>query len=389
MAVGAAAVGATAKASIQLSERTVVAGNNAQLWGALAVGGDGTLETQLAGGANVTGNTLTEVGAGGGIKPLCSPSLCRAARQLLGSLWASPHPPPATIIPTTAPAPGPPSPQTGVVALGSKAIRVSSGETDSTNTVEGNSRTSRVAVIEQQPAVATTLKVLLGAGEQAETHSLCCCITTVYCVHPSPPTASQTCANCCAAPSGCLVAPAWYKFPRPHFLPPNLPFCFPCSLQGQPAGHAGRAAQAPGPALRCPGGCTCPQRYSHRARRPAAAGAPAAWPACTPDRFLTSLPARLRSLHTGARVASPSLQGPALTPPIALPIACRSCRAGCATARSPPPPPTWAPWPRPWSSCWAAGWAAWPASWTPYWTPTARFRCVEHSGGSAVGRSCV
>lgn len=62
MAVGAAAVGATGKASIQLSERTVVAGNNAALWGALVVGGDGTLDTQLAGGANVTGNTLTEVG---------------------------------------------------------------------------------------------------------------------------------------------------------------------------------------------------------------------------------------------------------------------------------------------------------------------------------------
>ena len=85
MAVGAAAVGATAKASIQLSERTVVAGNNAQLWGALAVGGDGTLETQLAGGANVTGNTLTEVGCGWDAKPLCSPCLCRAAVQLLGS----------------------------------------------------------------------------------------------------------------------------------------------------------------------------------------------------------------------------------------------------------------------------------------------------------------
>jgi hypothetical protein len=61
MAVGAAAVGATGKASIQLSGRTVVAGNSAALWGALAVGGDGTLETQLE-GANVTGNTLTEVG---------------------------------------------------------------------------------------------------------------------------------------------------------------------------------------------------------------------------------------------------------------------------------------------------------------------------------------
>lgn len=113
MAVGAAAVGATGKTSIQLSGRTVVAGNNAALWGALAVGGDGTLETELAGGANVTGNTLTE---------------------------------------------------TGVVAVGGRATSTSSGETDSTNTVEGNTRTNRVAVIQQQPAVATALKVLLGAA---------------------------------------------------------------------------------------------------------------------------------------------------------------------------------------------------------------------------------
>lgn len=53
-----------------------------------------------------------------------------------------------------------------MVAVGGRATSTSSGETDSTNTVEGNTRTNRVAVIQQQPAVATALKVLLGAGEE-------------------------------------------------------------------------------------------------------------------------------------------------------------------------------------------------------------------------------
>lgn len=63
------------------------------------------------------------------------------------------------------PAP-PPLPQTGVVALGGKATGVSSGENDSTNTVQGNTVTSRVVTIEQQPAVATALNVILGSGEE-------------------------------------------------------------------------------------------------------------------------------------------------------------------------------------------------------------------------------
>ena len=76
MAVGAAAVGATGKASFQLAERTVVAGNRAALWGALAVGGDGTLEVQLASGASVTDNVVGQVGAAAPGALLAANSCC-------------------------------------------------------------------------------------------------------------------------------------------------------------------------------------------------------------------------------------------------------------------------------------------------------------------------
>lgn len=58
MAMGAAAAGATARASIQVADRSSVDRNTALLMGAIAAGGEGSLAIQLA-ASNVTGNKLS------------------------------------------------------------------------------------------------------------------------------------------------------------------------------------------------------------------------------------------------------------------------------------------------------------------------------------------
>lgn len=159
MAVGAAAVGATGKASFQLAERTVVAGNRAALWGALAVGGDGSLEIQLASGASVTDNVVGQVGCE---QLACCPprlqgsSTCRRPTARLPCAARRPRPPRRMRCPCS---------QIGVVALGGDATSTSTGDSDLSTTVEGNTRSGNVLTVQQQPAVATALNILLGSGE--------------------------------------------------------------------------------------------------------------------------------------------------------------------------------------------------------------------------------
>ena len=112
LAVGAAAVGTTAQLSFQLAEGATVVDNELDLWGGLAVGGDGSLAASLV-DATVTGNKLNAA---------------------------------------------------GVVALGGNASVTVDGVGAASVNVSSNTNTGRVYTVQQQPAVASALAVVLGSG---------------------------------------------------------------------------------------------------------------------------------------------------------------------------------------------------------------------------------